>query len=145
MGVISGGSVIEGAVARSSRRSATFEYVFGTDGGAVGTIAMRPVTSSQPAIPSGAIVTNTIVEVLTALAGATATVSMGVEAAADVVAASAISGAPWSTTGRKAGIPVSAATSLKTTAARTPSIVVAVAALTAGSVRLYLDYFDPNA
>lgn len=144
MGVISGGKVIEGAASRSLDRTAIFEYVFGTDGGAVGTISLRPVTSSQPQIPSGAIVTSTLIEVLTVpTSGGAATVSMGIEAAGDVVTAAAISGAPWSSLGRKAGTPVSAATSLKTTAARTPSIVVAVAALTAGSIRLYVNYLDP--
>lgn len=144
MGVISGGSVIEGSVSRSSKRTAIYEYSFATDGGAVSSIPLRPVTSSQPAIPSGAIVDQVTVDVLTVpTSGGSATIAVQIQAANDTVNAAAISGAPWSTTGRKAGIPVGPATSLKTTAARVPTAVVAVAALTAGIFRVYVDYYDP--
>jgi hypothetical protein len=52
-----------------------------------------------------------------------------------------VSGAPWSTTGRKSVIPVfTGATSLKTTAARDVSIVIGTAALTAGGFTVYLAY-----
>lgn len=144
MAIISGGAVIEGAISRSSRRAAVFEYDFAVDGGAVGAINMRPVTSSQSPVPSAAIIDNATIEVLTVPTSAgAATISVGVEAAGDVQAAAAISGAPWSTVGRKNGTPQSGATSVKTTAARTPSITVGTAALTAGKLRLLIDYIDP--
>jgi hypothetical protein len=146
MSIITGGKTVEGAQGRSQRRTAVYDYDFAVDGGAVGTIALRPGRGTPPSVPLDAIIDRAMIEVLVVpTSGGAATVSCGVEAAADVQAAAAISGAPWSTAGRKNGTPQAAATSLKTTAARTPSIVVATAALTAGRVRLYLDYFDPNA
>lgn len=145
MPVIAGGKVAEGALSRSPRRMAVYEYDFAVDGGAVSTINMRPVGGSQPQIPSGAIVDQATVEVLTIpTSGGAPTVAVQVEGAGDTIAAAAISGAPWSTLGRKNGIPQTGATSVKATAARTPAIVIATAALTAGKVRLYLDYIDPN-
>lgn len=145
MPIISGGKIIEGS-GGTGQKSAVYEYDFATDGGAVSTIAMRPLGTSPASIPSGAIIDDTVVEVLTVLtSGGAATIAAQIEAANDVVNAAAVGGAPWSTLGRKAGIPISAATSLKTTAARVPSVVIAAAALTAGKVRLHVDYDEPIA
>lgn len=143
MPVIERSNVIAGARLRSAKPSAIYEYDFAVDGGVVGSIPMRAISGGGPT-PSGATILDTILDVLTVLTGATATAAVQTEAANDVVAAAAISGAPWSTTGRKAGIPVSAATSVKTTAARTPTVVVGTANLTAGKFRLYVEYLDPN-
>jgi hypothetical protein len=144
--IITGGKTIEGAMPRSHRRTAVFDYDFAVDGGAVGTINMRPYGGTQPQIPAGAIIDRAMLEVLTIpTSGGAPTLACQVEGAGDVQAAAAISGAPWSSLGRKNGTPQAAATSVKTTAARTPALVVATAALTAGVVRLYLDYFDPDA
>lgn len=146
MPVISGGKVIEGARPRAVRPSAIFEYDFAVDGGAVGTIPLRQVASNiGGSFVTGTEIVDSILDVLTPLtSGGAATAALQVEAAGDVVAAAVVTGAPWSTAGRKAGIPVSAVTSLKTTAARTPSLVVATAALTAGKFRLVLEYIDPT-
>jgi len=115
------------------------EYSFATDGGAISTITLR---SNDSSIPSGAIVMGGLIEVDTAPTSAgAATVSVGVEAAGDLQAAAAISGAPWSTTGRKSITPAfTGATTVKTTAARNPSIDIATAALTAGVFRVILFY-----
>jgi hypothetical protein len=68
-------------------------------------------------------------------------VAVQVEAANDIVNAAAVSGAPWSTTGRKSVIPVfTGATTVLTTAARDISIVIAAAALTAGQFDVVLFY-----
>lgn len=113
------------------------EYSFATDGGAVSTITLR---SDDGPIPTGSVVEGGYIEVDTALtSGGAATVSVGVEAAADMQAAAAISGAPWSSTGRKSVVPAfTGATTVKTTAERNPSIAVATAALTAGIFRVVL-------
>lgn len=115
------------------------EYSFATDGGAISTITLR---SNDGSIPSGAIIEGGLIEVDTLLtSGGLATVSVGAEAAGDLQAAAAISGAPWSTTGRKSIVPVfTGATTVKTTAARNPSIEIATAALTAGVFRVILFY-----
>jgi hypothetical protein len=114
-------------------------YDFAVDGGAVGTIA---ITAEK--IPANAIILGGLVEVDTAVtSGGSATVAVQVEGAGDIVAAAAVSGAPWSTTGRKSVVPAfTGATTVKTTAARDISIVVAAAALTAGVVDVYLAYIS---
>lgn len=154
MATISGGRVIEGGVGRSGALSAEVtagapavygalrwvraDYSFAADGGAVGTLALVGTT----VIPSGAIVLGGLLEVTTPpTSGGAATIAVQVEAANDTVNAAAISGAPWSTAGRKSVIPVfTGATSLKTTTARDVSIVIGTAALTAGVFTIYLAY-----
>lgn len=113
---------------------ATFD--FAKLGGAIGSIAL-PVT-----LPEGAIVMDGMVHVLTAVtSGGAATVALQLEAAGDIVAAAAVTGAPWSTTGLKDIVPAgTAATAVKTTVARKPTVVIATAALTAGKFRVFLRY-----
>jgi hypothetical protein len=109
-------------------------YDFAVHGGAVGSISL-PLT-----VPSGVIVSDGMLDVITApTSGGSATVAVQLNAADDIVAAAAISGAPWSTTGLKNIVPVgTAATAVKTTASRTLTAVVGTAALTAGKFDVYL-------
>lgn len=118
------------------------DYSFAVDGGAISTIAL---TSGLP-IPAGAIITDGFIEILTALtSGGAATIALQVEAAGDIAAATAV--ATWSL-GRKNVLPaktsgsVTAATSVKTTAARDISAVIAAAALTAGVFKVVLNYVE---
>jgi hypothetical protein len=111
-------------------------YDFAVDGGVAGTIAL-----TAEKIPSGAVILGGFIEVDTALVGSGASVAVQVEGAGDVVAAAAVSGAPWSTTGRKSVIPAfTGASSLKTTAARDISAVISAANLTAGAFDVVLIY-----
>lgn len=123
-------------------KSARGDYSFAADGGAVGTIALTGSTL----IPAGAIVIGGFVEITTALTSAgAATIALQVEGAGDIVAATAV--ASW-TIGRKNVLPartsgsLTAATSVKTTAARDISVVIAVAALTAGAFKVVLEYVE---
>lgn len=118
------------------------EYDFAVDGGAVGVITLRGGGLFGNALPAGSVVLSGYIEVDTAVtSGGAATVSVGSEAAADLLAAAAVSGAPWSTTGRKSVIPAgTGATSVKTTAARSLAVTVATAALTAGKFRVVIVY-----
>jgi hypothetical protein len=151
MAVISGGNVIPGALRRvgdptleggyaGNLKVARGTYDFAVDGGAVGAINL--IGSAD--IPSGAVVLGGLIDVITALtSGGAATGALKVEGAGDLVAATVVSGAPWSTTGRKSIIPVfTGATTVKTTAARDITLTVAVAALTAGKFDVYLVYLD---
>lgn len=111
-------------------------YDFAVDGGAVGTIA---ITADK--IPAGAYVLGGLLEIDTAVVGSGASVAVQVEAANDIVSAAAVSGAPWSTTGRKSVIPVfTGATTVVTTVARDISFVISAAVLTAGQVDVVLFY-----
>lgn len=113
-------------------------YDFAVDGGAVGDIDLTKSAS----IPANALILGGVVEVdVVPTSGGAATVAIKVEGAGDIVAAAAISGAPWSTTGRKSVVPVfTGATSVKTTAARKVQATVATAALTAGAFDVVLVY-----
>lgn len=126
---------------RGEPQLSSFLYDFATDGGAISTIALR---GGDAPLPSGAIVTDALIVVETPLTGASATVAVQVEAAADVQAAAAVSGAPWSTAGKKRGSALTATTApvVTTTATRNPSIVVAAGALTAGKFKLILTWFQ---
>lgn len=127
---------IEGAAVRVVRA----RYDFAADGGAVGTIALLGATS----IPSGAVILGGWLDVLTILAsGGSATAALRVEGAGDIIAATAFGSSPWSSTGRKSVVPAfTGATSVQTTAARDVSLVIAVAALTAGKFDAYLVYIE---
>lgn len=131
--------VIEGT---QGLKEASGEYSFAVDGGAVSTITLRSGNSAGNTIPSGAVILGGYLEVDTAVtSGGAATVSVGSEGAADLVAAAAVSGAPWSTTGRKSIVPVfTGASAVKTTAARSLTITIATAALTAGVFRVVVFY-----
>lgn len=123
-----------------SMHVARFHYDFAVLGGQVGTIAL----ASALGIPLGAIVYGGLLYVSAAptSADSTATIALQLNAANDIVNAAAVSGAPWSTTGQKAIIPVcTAATSVRATAARDLSMVIGVEALTAGVFDAWLMYF----
>lgn len=113
-------------------------YDFAVDAGAIGTIAI-----SGEQFPAGAIILGGLVEVDTAVVGAGASLALQVEAAGDLVAAAAVAGAPWSTTGRKSVLPVfTGASSLKTTVPRDISAVISAAVLTAGVFDVVLFYWN---
>jgi hypothetical protein len=115
-------------------------YDFAVDGGAVGTIPLLGSTD----IPNGALVMGGYMEVHTIVAGAGATAAVQCQAANDIISAAAVSGAPWSTTGLKAVVPLyTATTMIRLTAARDISLVITAAVLTAGRFSVVLFYQDP--
>lgn len=73
------------------------------------------------------------------------TIAISLEAANDIISAAAVSGAPYSTIGRKAIVPKAntpESTSLKCTAAREITCTVAVEALLSGKLTGYLYYVE---
>lgn len=115
------------------------EYDFAVDGGAIGTIALR---SDDGPIPNGSYIESGVLDVLTLFTtGTAATAALTVESANDIVSATVVSGAPYSTTGLKSIVPAgTGATAIKTSASRSPSIVIATGTVTAGKCRLILNY-----
>lgn len=97
-------------------------------------------------IPADAIIVGGFVDVNTAFTGdANATLAIHVQAANDIISAAAVSGAPYSTIGRKAIVPKAntpESTSVKTTAAREITGTVATAALLTGKLTGYLYYVE---
>ena len=131
-------SLAEGVNGRALK-VAIGQYDFAVDGGVQGTIALM----GQTAIPSGATIVGGFVDVQTQCTGVGASIACQVEAANDIVNAAAVSGAPWSTTGRKSVIPVfTGATTVKTSAARDISVVIAAATTTAGAFDVTLFWVD---
>jgi hypothetical protein len=115
------------------------EYDFAIDAGAIGTIVLR---SSDGTIPSGSYIMQSVLDVLTLFTtGTAATAAITIEAANDIVSATIVSGAPYSTTGLKTTVQLgTGATMVKTSAARAPSLVIATGTITAGKFRLVLQY-----
>lgn len=122
------------------------EYDFAVDGGTVGAKTLRGVGGNGNSIPAGSTVVGGYLEVLTLFTSAstnTGTVAISLEGAGDLVVGTSqpVSGAPLSTTGRKDIIPDSTGdTSVRTTVARSVVATVAIAAITAGKLRVHLRY-----
>jgi len=99
-------------------------------------------------LPIHAIVVGGFFDVNTAFTSETAntgTIAISVQTANDIQTATAVSGAPYSTIGRKAIVPKAntpESTSIKTTAAREITCTVAVAALLTGKLTGYLYYVE---
>lgn len=116
-------------------------YDFSKSGGAIGTqnLQQRPY-ATQARIPKGSIITNCVIDVITAPAGATATIAIGTGNASsttDIKAATAIA----SYTGLVACIPTGvAANMIKVTSDATPTMTIATAALTAGKFNVLIEY-----
>ena len=138
MGIIEGSGRAGVGLGVGRRRLAVGLYNFATDGGAVSDITLRGDT-----IPSGALITDVLIHVDTALtSGGAATVALKAESAADLNAADVISGAPWSTTGAKRGDLTATTAPVKTTAARPIVATVGAAALTAGKFSVYVSFLE---
>lgn len=139
MGVISGTSKLSGGMGIGRTKWASAQYDFAVDGGAVGDIALRGAT-----VPSGAIVVDALIKVDTVLTSAgAATVAIKLQSAADINAADAFDGAPWSTTGAKRGDFTATSAPVLTTAQRTLTATVGTAALTAGKFSVMVAYVEP--
>jgi hypothetical protein len=125
------------ALMEGTRELKVFQYFydFAVDGGAATTIVLR---SNDGPIPKGARIMGGVLDVATALTSSgSATAALQIEAANDTVNAAAYSGTPWSAIAMKSLIEAfTGATAVKTTAARTPALVVGTAALTAGKFTL---------
>ena len=96
-------------------------------------------------LPIHSIVVGGFIDVNTAFTStnSTSTVAISVEGANDIQTAAAVSGAPFSTIGRKAIVPKAntpESTSVKATAAREITATVAVEALLTGKATIYLYY-----
>ena len=99
-------------------------------------------------LPANAIVVGGFFDVNTLFTSAstnTGTIAISVEGANDIQTAAAVSGAPYSSIGRKAIVPKAntpESTSVKTTVAREITCTVAVAALLTGKLTGYLYYVE---
>ena len=134
---------VSGGVGLGGLRVARFEFDCATVGNR--TIAAH---GTGVTIPIHGIVVGGFIDVNTAFtsdATNAGTIAIHVQAANDVISAAAVSGAPYSTIGRKAIIPKAntpESTSLKASAAREITCTVAVEALLTGKLTGYLYYVE---
>lgn len=140
MSVAPGTNKIGDAFREGRKKYARAVYDFADDGGAQGDITL----TTTPKIPSGALVTEAIVNTTTAFtSGGAATVALKLEGAADVNAADAISGDPWNAAGVfRADALVGADGGLATTAERDLVMTVGTADLTAGACDVVVEYME---
>lgn len=132
------GPLIESGV----KNKVAVTYDFAKYGGLISAIRL-----AHKAIPANAVITNSYMDVHTVVTGVGASVAVHVEAADDIQAAAAISGAPWSTTGRKdttAPEPGTESGYIKTTVPRQVTITITGAALTAGRFTVVIEYDVTN-
>lgn len=113
-------------------------YSFAVDGGAIGTISLNDDEGNIATLPDNAIVTRAWSDVVTtATSGGAATVSIGIVSTVDIMAATAVA----SVTGILEGIPDGAtANMIKLAAVKQVKVAIAVAALTAGKINVYIEY-----
>lgn len=119
-----------------------FEYDFAVDGGTVGTIPLRAI-DGLGVLPTASVAQSAQMDIITALTSggvALAALTTG-QSAGDLVAATVVSGPPWSTTGIKITNVLlgTVGTQIKMTADRTPALVVSGADLTAGKFRVLIE------
>jgi hypothetical protein len=138
VGIIEGARKIAAGGGMGQVKVARGLYDFATDGGAQGDITLR-----GDSIPSGAIIIDALIHVDTVpTSGGAATIAIKTEGAADINAADAYNGAPWSTTGAKRGDFTATTAPIKTTAARSIKATVATADLTAGKFSVMVFYVE---
>lgn len=139
MAIIEGvDSIKVGGGYMGEEKFAVAQYDFARDGGAIGTITLL-----GDSIPSGAIITDSMIITDTIFtSGGAATVSVGAETAADLVAVSNFNATPFSTATPKRGALTATSTPVKTTAVRPIVATVAAAALTAGKFRVIVTYIE---
>lgn len=124
-----------------AKRTYEFIYDFATLGGAQATI---PMTAVNGAIPAKFIVQNAALDIITGFTGVTCTGAISIESAGDLVVATIVAGAPFSTTGPKVTLALMGTIGqwVKTTVARTPTITFALANATAGRCHLFCEGFQ---
>lgn len=127
-------------VGQGNKKTYKFVYDFAVQGGAIGDLAL---TAPDGQLPANFVIQSAWLDVLTAFTGAAnaeLALSTGV-GAGDLVASAVVTGAPWSTTGRKVTIPLFATIStwIKTVTAEDPVAVASVGAITAGKFNLFLE------
>jgi hypothetical protein len=121
-------------------KSWTGDYSFAVDGGAA--LAVIPLRSNDGPIPSGSVVVGGVLQVTGGFTtGTSAEAAIHVNAANDLVSATIVSGAPYSSTGNKDIIVDSTgSTAITLTADRSPTLTISVGTITAGIARLVLFY-----
>lgn len=129
-----------GTELHKTKNSVKCTYDFTVQGGAIGSINLLDEDGVAVTIPSGAIITRTLIYVPVACtSGGSATIAVKSKSAADLKAATAYTS--FTLAALLDGVPANtAATSIVMTADTIPAITIAVAALTAGKINVFIEY-----
>lgn len=132
-------AVTNAKVAGPATKHLTFLYDFASDGGAIGSITLNDENGVAQSIPAGAIITNAYISVETAVTSdGSATVAFGIVGNTDAFKAATAKGT------LAGDYVVQGANDLPLTdAVPTPVVAtIAVAALTAGKFRIFVEYLE---
>jgi hypothetical protein len=132
------GEKVGSLMLRGSIQVEVASYDFAVQGGATGTVDLLGLDGKPVVIPQGAIIIDSLIDVITQGATSTsATIALTAQTAGDIKAALAAA----SYNGLVAGIPVgTAATAIKMTADRTLKATIGTGTLTAGKFNLIIEY-----
>lgn len=129
-----------GRILQGKKHIVKGKYSFASQGGAVGSINLKDEYGNEIVIPSGAIVTQVLLDITSAIVstGNDGTIALGLNTGVDLLAA--VDGDTL-TTGIKAGIPVqTAASAVKATADRKLVMAIGTNAFTAGVLDVYVEF-----
>lgn len=132
-----------GTVVHKTKNLLCAVYDFAVNGGLVSTINLVDDQGNPAILPKGALVTNVVARVITAAtSGGSATVSLGLLTAIDLMAATAV--ASLTLGANVAGVPVGTAATwvgpVTATGGTQVTAGIAVAALTAGKIKYFIEY-----
>jgi len=128
-------------MAKNWIRYAKARYDNSVHGGAISTITLSD-PYGRNALPQGAIILGGTIDVITQLAGASATIAVGTTAGSSTTSIKGATAVASWTVGQLAVVPVfTAATYVKLTAAGSITCTIATTALTAGVFEVHLEYF----
>jgi len=132
------GEKVGSLMLRGSIQVEVASYDFAVQGGATGTVDLLGLDGKPVVIPQGAIIIDSLIDVITQGATSTsATIALTAQTAGDIKAA--LGAASYN--GLVAGIPVgTAATSIKMTADRTLKATIATGTVTAGKFNVIIEY-----
>jgi len=139
-------SVTNAKLSPAQAKSLVFLYDFSTQAGAQGAITMTDTAGGAQQIPDNAVITRAVIEVETAGAGSGATIAIGITGNTDAFINA--------TAGAKANYTLGACLDMtyrssngndlpiKTGAARNVLATIGTADLTAGKLRVYVEYYE---
>ncbi len=129
-----------GSVVNRTKNCMKCVYDFAVLGGAVATINLVDDEGNLAVIPDNAVIERVVVDVITQpVSSGSATVAIGANTTTDILGATAKASLP---VGLLEGVPVgTVATAVKLTAARNITATIGTAALTAGKINVFVEYY----
>ncbi len=139
-------SVTNAKLSPVQSKTLLFLYDFGTQGGAQGAITLTDTSGAAQQIPDNAVITKAVIEVETPAAGSGATVAIGITGNTDAFINSTAGAVGTYSSGAVIDMTYRSSNGndlpLKTTAARSVLATIGSADLTAGKLRVYVQFYE---